>query len=121
MNIHVTKLGFKKFYKLVILIFFSIGLLIGLLFFAASLLGANVTATLFVTKFSGIMGGTISLFLVPLMTTLFAAIVSPMAYLPFRWLLRISGGISIQPTNQPTEDREKESPAIAAGQTGVTR
>lgn len=87
--------GFWSFVKFWVIFGAVCGFLIGVLTLISTLFGADVTADVFGAKFEGTRAGAISLVWVPLLLCPIFLVVSPIVYFPFRWALRMAGGLLI--------------------------
>ncbi len=91
----IQALAFPSFLKLCALTSFALGLFFGVVAFIASLLDANVRVQLLVTELTGIAAGIAAIPVAPILLTMFGVLAAPVAFLPFKWLLRAIGGIDV--------------------------
>jgi len=91
----IKDLGFGSFMKLSAVMSASLGAAFGLFIFIAGLLGGEVRTSLGRIMLPGAAGGAASLVVAPLFFAVFGLLSGLAAYLPFRFILKISKGISL--------------------------
>jgi hypothetical protein len=94
-SIIIRSLGFSSFVKIATLSAFSIGVILGLLCPVVALLGGNVTSNVFGNTYEGWQAAIINIFWFPIIITVFGAIISVVAYLPFCLALFVLTGLRI--------------------------
>ena len=95
-EIKLLNIRFGSYSKLSLILGLSIGIIIGILSFIASLFGLNVNATLGSMELHGIKAGILSLFLEPLIFIILCLVFSTFAYLPFKLGYKVLKGVSIK-------------------------
>ncbi|WP_438449236.1 hypothetical protein [Gorillibacterium sp. sgz5001074] len=94
-QIKMKDIKFFSYCKLNAIIWGSIGLVLGLLFFAISLFGGNARAYWGTYEITGVAAGAISLIMAPLITIVMAFFLSLISYVPFSIITSILKGIRI--------------------------
>jgi hypothetical protein len=94
-SIVIRTLSFSSFVKIATLSAFSIGVVLGLLCPVAALFNGTVTSNVFGHTYEGWQAAIINIFWFPLVITLLGALVSTVAYLPFRVALFIFTGLRV--------------------------
>lgn len=92
----IKDIKFGSFFKLMMGISFSFGVITGILFFIIGLMGGNVTANLGESILYGIPAAIASIFISPMVALFLGLFVSLLAYFPFKILMKITKGLKVR-------------------------
>jgi hypothetical protein len=93
------RFSFGSFFKLSTFVAASSGIGFGVLFFLLALLGNATWNGAVVTSIEGkVVVGAVGLVITPIISIIFGAVIAVIAYLPSRWVLRITKGITVEQT-----------------------
>jgi hypothetical protein len=93
--INLTGIHYGSFLKLSAAMGAAGGLIFGLAMFIGSLVGASVKLNLVFMNLKGVLAGVAGIFFAPIMFAIFCMLPALLAYFPFRLLLRVLRGLSL--------------------------
>ena len=93
--INLTGIHYGSFLKLSAAMGTAGGLIFGLAMFIGSLVGASVKLNLGLVNINGVPAGAAGIIFAPIMFAMFSTFLALVAYFPFRLLLRLLRGLSL--------------------------
>jgi hypothetical protein len=94
-QVTLRHIAFGSFIKLCATIFFAVGISAGIGMLILSLLGANVYVHFNQTVVTGVPAGLIAFVFVPPISALIGVFAAIVAFLPYRFVMQMTGGISV--------------------------
>ncbi len=99
----IIHLSFRQFLKLAIVVCCALGFVLGLILFAMFLLGFQVHANIVFIRLEGLEAALVNLIWTPMLAVICGSLLAPLAFYPFNFLLRISGGVRLSEKTVPIE------------------
>ncbi len=103
MSAIVTYLSFRQFLKLTILVSCALGFALGLVLFAMVFFGFQAHANIVFIRLEGLEAALVNLVWTPMLAVICGSLLAPLAFYPFNFLLRISGGLGLSAKAEPIE------------------
>lgn len=91
----IEEIGFSSFMKLAILIGFDAGLVFAVLAFIGSIFGGDVSVMVGSNVYSGVAAGLLGFIVSPLSCALLVTVLGLLAFLPFKYSLKIKKKIGL--------------------------
>ena len=91
----IKDIKFGSFFKLIMGISFSFGVITGILFLVIGLMGANITANLGESILYGVPAAIASIFISPVVALFLGLFVCLLSYFPFKLFIKLINGLRI--------------------------
>ncbi|MBB6215307.1 uncharacterized protein YacL [Anaerosolibacter carboniphilus] len=95
-QVTIKDIKFSSFFKWMMGISFSFGVITGILFCVIGLMGGNITANLGESILYGIPAAIASIFISPVVALFLGLFVCLLAYFPFKLLIKLTKGLRIR-------------------------